>query len=86
LPRAFVTADELSTEAHLAMVAALQPLVDGAIAKTINVPEDVPRDALASTFERAYALGLKGCTVFRSNTARGSVLTRVAGPCCRRSA
>jgi ribonucleotide reductase alpha subunit len=54
--------------------AALQPLVDGSISDTLNVPADTPRGAIVGVFERAYALGAKGCTVFRPNAATGSVL------------
>jgi len=82
LPPAFVTAEELTSEAHLEMVAALQPLVDGGISKTINVPADISRAAFAGIYERAYALGLKGCSVFRPNETTGSVLKRAAGSCC----
>jgi len=84
LPPAFVTAGELSPEAHLAMLAALQPLVDNSISKTINVAPDIPREDFASIYERAHALGLKGCTVFRPNEITGSVLSAapVEGPHC----
>ncbi len=75
LPEAFVTSHELSPDAHLAMQAALQPWVDGAISKTIHLPADAPRSALAGVFERAHALGLKGCTVYRAGTARGEVVS-----------
>jgi ribonucleoside-diphosphate reductase alpha chain len=81
LPRAFVTAAELTPEAHLAMLAALQPLVDNSISKTINVAEALPRASLAAIFERAYAVGAKGCTVFRPNPVTGVVLTP-AERCC----
>jgi ribonucleoside-diphosphate reductase alpha chain len=80
-PPAFVTATELTPEAHLAMLAALQPLVDNSISKTINVAEALPRAAFAAIFERAYALGAKGCTVFRPNPVSGAVLTP-AERCC----
>jgi ribonucleoside-diphosphate reductase alpha chain len=83
LPQAFVTARELTPDAHLAMVAALQPFVDAAISKTINVAPDISRDAFAGVFERAYALGIKGCTVFRANAAIGSVLMPAGESCCR---
>jgi ribonucleoside-diphosphate reductase alpha chain len=82
LPPAFVTAGELAPDDHLAMLAALQPFVDGSISKTLNVPADTPPGAIAGVFERAYALGAKGCTVFRPNTVTGSVLTST-GSCCR---
>ncbi len=74
LPPAFVTARQLPPEAHLAMQAALQPLVDNAISKTINIPEDFPFDAYRDVYRRAYELGLKGCTTFRPNPITGSVL------------
>jgi ribonucleoside-diphosphate reductase alpha chain len=84
LPPAFVTAAELSPHAHLEMLAALQPLVDNAISKTINVPANIPRPEFAGIFERAYALGVKGCTVFRPNAVTGAVLAAVGDPCCHR--
>jgi ribonucleoside-diphosphate reductase alpha chain len=56
------------------MQAALQAHVDSAISKTINVPSTLAFDAFRALYERAYALGLKGCTVFRPNPVTGSVL------------
>lgn len=76
---AFVTAQELDPMAHLQMQAALQPLVDGAIAKTINLPRDYPFARFGDLFEAAHRLGLKGCTVFRPNPAMQGVLA--AAPC-----
>jgi len=85
LPPAFVTAAELPPEAHLGMLAALQPLVDHSISKTINVAPEISRDDFAGIYERAHALGLKGCTVFRPNEITGSVLAAappVGAPHC----
>jgi ribonucleoside-diphosphate reductase alpha chain len=82
LPSAFVTAGELEPEDHLAMLAVLQPFVDSSISKTLNLLEDTPPGAVGQIFERAYALGAKGCTVFRPNAVTGSVLER-SGRCCR---
>lgn len=75
LPPAFVAAADIDPRAHLAMQAALQPHVDNAISKTINVPEDLDFEVFCSLYEEAYALGLKGCTTFRPNPVTGSVLT-----------
>lgn len=72
---AFVAADDLDPEAHLAMQAALQPLVDGAISKTINLPRDYPFERHREIFVTAHRLGLKGCTVFRSSPALRGVLS-----------
>jgi ribonucleoside-diphosphate reductase alpha chain len=75
LGSAFVTATGLEPEAHLAMQAAVQPWVDGAISKTINLPSTFPRGSYASLYERAHALGLKGCTTYRAGTRRGQVVS-----------
>jgi len=74
-PASFVEATALPPERHLAMQAALQPYVDNAISKTVNVPPDLSYQAFRPLFERAYELGLKGCTVFRPNPIAGAVLT-----------
>ncbi len=78
LPTCFVTARELPPEAHLAMQAALQPLVDNAISKTINVPADYPFERFAQLYEEAHRLGLKGCTLFRPSPLRDGVLLPAA--------
>ncbi|MFN7085685.1 MAG: adenosylcobalamin-dependent ribonucleoside-diphosphate reductase [Burkholderiales bacterium] len=87
LPPAFVAAAQIEPRAHLAMQAALQPYVDNAISKTVNVPEDLDFAAFCSLYEEAYALGLKGCTTFRPNPVTGAVLTpraaaEAAAHCC----
>lgn len=85
LPPAFVTATELDPDAHLDMQAALQPLVDHSISKTINVPVDCDFADFRGIYERAYRKGLKGCTTFRPNPITGAVLEaqrRAAVHCC----
>ena len=74
LPDCFVAASDIRPDDHLAMQAALQPFVDNAISKTINVPRDYDFSAFRSIYTRAYALGLKGCTTFRPNPVTGAVL------------
>lgn len=83
LPPAFVDAHTLAPEAHLKMQAAIQPYVDNAISKTINVPEKLDFAAYQSVFEQAYAMGLKGCTTFRLNPVTGSVLSVNQGATAR---
>ncbi|MBM3519154.1 MAG: adenosylcobalamin-dependent ribonucleoside-diphosphate reductase [Alphaproteobacteria bacterium] len=75
LPSAFVTAETLAPEAHLAMQAAVQRHVDSSISKTINVPAGLAFEEFRAVYERAYDLGLKGCTTFRPNEVTGSVLS-----------
>jgi ribonucleoside-diphosphate reductase alpha chain len=77
-PPAFVAAHEVAPEDHLTMQAAVQPYVDNAISKTINVPAQIPFEAFERVYRRAYDLGLKGCTTFRPNPVTGEVLGRVS--------
>lgn len=88
LPPAWVDANSLSPDAHLQVQAAIQPFIDNAISKTINIPSNFPFVELADIYTRAHALGLKGCTIFRPNVITGSVLqvkeceTSEVGNCC----
>jgi ribonucleoside-diphosphate reductase alpha chain len=77
-PDGFVTAGELSVRAHLDMQAAIQPFVDNAISKTINVPGQYPFDDFKQIYDLAYDMGLKGCTTFRPNPVTGVVLNEDA--------
>lgn len=72
---AFVDASGVSPGDHLAMQACLQPFVDQAISKTVNVPKDLEFAEFRSLYEHAYALGLKGVTAFRPNPVTGAVVT-----------
>ena len=75
-PPGFVEARQIDPLAHLQMQAALQPFVDNAISKTINVAEDIPFARFADLYRQAHALGLKGCTVFRPNPVTGAILSQ----------
>jgi ribonucleoside-diphosphate reductase alpha chain len=81
----FIEAAAVAPRAHLEMQAALQPWVDSAISKTINVAAQTPFEEFRQLYELAWQQGLKGCTVFRPNPVRGEVLSAVAGGpahCC----
>ncbi len=75
LPPAWIDAQQLMPNDHLQMQAVLQKYIDNAISKTIYIPEDFPFSQLQDVYAKAYAAGLKGCTVFRPNPITGSVLT-----------
>ena len=74
LPVEFVDACSLPPDAHLQMQSVLQPCVDNAISKTINLPEDFAFDAFQDLYRAAWNHGLKGCTTFRPNPVTGKVL------------
>jgi ribonucleoside-diphosphate reductase alpha chain len=74
LPPAFVHALEMSALDHMQMIAAVQPYVDAAVSKTVNVPEDYPFDDFKQLYLAAWKAGLKGITTYRPNNVIGSVL------------
>lgn len=49
LPACFVTALEMQAQDHMRMSAAIQPYIDAAISKTVNVPEHTPFAEFKST-------------------------------------
>jgi ribonucleoside-diphosphate reductase alpha chain len=75
LPDYFVTALEISADAHQAMVAAVAPYIDTSISKTVNVPEDYPYAEFEGLYMKAWKAGLKGLATYRPNTVLGAVLT-----------
>ena len=75
LPPAFVSALEMSASDHIAMMEVVQPLVDTAISKTVNVPADCPYDSFQNLYVQAWQAGLKGLATYRPNEVLGSVLS-----------
>ncbi len=80
LTPAFVTALEMSAQAHEEMVAAVAPYVDTAISKTVNVPADYPYEDFQDLYTRAWQSGLKGLATYRPNSVLGSVLSVTPAP------
>ena len=75
LTTAFVTALEMSAQAHETMVAAVAPFIDTAISKTVNVPADYPYADFQNLYMEAWQSGLKGLATYRPNSILGSVLS-----------
>jgi ribonucleoside-diphosphate reductase alpha chain len=75
LPPYFVTALEISAQAHKDMVAAVAPYVDTSISKTVNVPADYPYHDFEDLYMTAWKAGLKGLATYRPNSVLGSVLS-----------
>jgi len=75
LTEAFVTALEMSAEAHASMVAAVAPFIDTSISKTVNVPADYPFADFEGLYHQAWAAGLKGLATYRPNSVLGAVLS-----------
>ena len=74
LPKYFVSALEMSAADHIAMMEAVQPFVDTAISKTVNVPANYPYDDFKGLYTQAWRANLKGLATYRPNSILGSVL------------
>ena len=55
----------LTPEAHVRMMAAVQPFLSGAISKTVNLPNDASVDDVAKVYEEGWRLGLKAVALYR---------------------
>ena len=80
LPDYFVSALEMAAQDHLAMMQAVQPFVDTAISKTVNVAADYPFSQFRDLYLHAWQAGLKGLATYRPNSILGSVLDLVPTP------
>ncbi len=70
----------LSASAHLAMMAAVQPFVSGAISKTVNLPADATVSDVERLFLRAWRLGLKAVAVYRDRSKAAQPLVPAGAP------
>jgi ribonucleoside-diphosphate reductase alpha chain len=75
LPPQFVTALQMRAVDHLRMMQAVQPFIDTAISKTVNVPADYPFEDFRDLYSQAWRAGLKGLATYRPNPVLGSVLS-----------
>ena len=74
LPDYFVSALEMDADGHIAMMEAVQPFVDTAISKTVNIPADYPYEDFKGLYLHAWRARLKGLATYRPNSILGSVL------------
>ncbi|PUA98570.1 ribonucleoside-diphosphate reductase class II [Acidovorax sp. 107] len=80
LPDYFVSALAMPAEGHIAMMEAVQPFVDTAISKTVNIPADYPYEGFKDLYLQAWRAKLKGLATYRPNAILGSVLETHATP------
>jgi ribonucleoside-diphosphate reductase alpha chain len=60
---------------HVLMMAAVQPLLSGAISKTVNMPESATVEDIENIFVAGWKLGLKALAVYRDNCKVGQPLS-----------
>ena len=70
----FVTAMDIHWSDHLLAQAVWQDWIGNAIAKTINMPNDVTVDDVKASYLLAHEMGLKGITVYRDGSRHKQVL------------
>lgn len=73
IKRLFCTALEIAPERHLRVQQAFQRCTDNSVSKTVNMPEDAAPGDVAEVYRRAWEMGLKGITVFRSGSRSAQV-------------
>ena len=61
--------------AHLKMLAAVQPFVSGSISKTVNMPNEATAQEIADTYINAWKMGLKCVALYRDGCKRTQPLT-----------
>lgn len=74
------TTDQLTVEDHLNMQISVQPFVDSAVSKTINVGSDVTFEDFQNIYMTAWKGKLKGITTFRLSGKRYGILNKVEEP------
>ncbi|TQE92261.1 vitamin B12-dependent ribonucleotide reductase [Ureibacillus terrenus] len=75
LPSWFVTAMDLTPEAHADVQCIIQRWVDSSISKTVNAPKGYTVEQVQKVYERLYKGGAKGGTVYVDGSRDSQVLT-----------
>ena len=75
LPSWFVSAMELTPEAHADVQCIIQKWIDSSISKTVNAPRGYTVDQVEKVYERLYKGGAKGGTVYVDGSRDSQVLT-----------
>lgn len=71
------TANEISAQEHLAVLALASQYVDSAVSKTCNVGNNVTYDEFKNLYYDAWKQGCKGITTFRAAGKRYGILNEV---------
>jgi ribonucleotide reductase alpha subunit len=64
---------------HVKMMGAVQPFISGAISKTVNLPESVTVEDIASIYTEGWKLGLKALAIYRDGSKTAQALKTDGG-------
>ncbi len=81
----FITAADVTPDAHIRMQSVFQKYCESAVSKTINMPNGATTDEVQTAYWQAYRLGCKGVTIYRDGSRPGQVLSTGATPESARS-
>jgi ribonucleoside-diphosphate reductase alpha chain len=70
----------ISYQAHLKMMAAVQPFLSGAISKTINMPKEATVEDILQAYMDGWKMGLKAVAIYRDGSKRTQPLNTSKTP------
>jgi len=79
IKKIYVTAPEISPQAHVFMQAAFQKYVDSGISKTINFPNTATVEDVENAYLLAWKSACKGITVYRAGSRELEVMVKGNG-------
>lgn len=71
--------NSVSVDGHINMMAALQPLISGAISKTVNLPSSATVEDVEQALINAHQLGIKAITFYRDGSKGAQPIRTVGG-------
>ena len=78
----FKTAQEITPINHIYMLATCQDIVDNAISKTVNLPEDASKEDIKNCVLMSHKLKIKGMTVYRDKCRQNVIINTVSKDSC----
>jgi ribonucleoside-diphosphate reductase alpha chain len=64
----------ISHMGHIKMMGAVQPLISGAISKTVNMPQQATVEDIADAYTQAWRLGIKALAIYRDGSKTAQAL------------
>ena len=75
IQRIFVTANDISPEWHVKVLAQIQKYVSLSISKTVNMPSNATLEDVGNVYIMAAKSGIKGITVYRDGCRENQILS-----------